>query len=262
MPSRSYMMYNGHLTPPGQAAPKSTKKILIIAGPNGAGKTTFAREFLVKEANCPRFVNADLLAAGLNPFQPEKAEIQAGRLMLVMIRDIVSAGGSFAYETTLSARIFARMIPVWRAQGYVVRLLFFRLTHQEMAIERVAQRVREGGHNVPEGVIRRRMEKGWRNFKEIYRQIVDEWVLYDSTETTPMVMERGSNPSPPGETKVTVKDPSLIYATEEQMKTLSFAELGLIALKRAAIKARRRAIATQGYVATWRNGKMYRDTKV
>ncbi|MCY4410581.1 MAG: AAA family ATPase [Caldilineaceae bacterium] len=262
MPSRIYLMYNGHVTPPGQAAPESTKKILIIAGPNGAGKTTFAREFLVREANCPRFVNADLLAAGLNPFQPEKAEIQAGRLMLVMIRDIVSAGGSFAFETTLSARIFARMIPVWRAQGYVVRLLFFRLTHQEKAIERVAQRVREGGHNVPEDVIRRRMEKGWRNFQEIYRQIVDEWVLYDSTETTPMVMERGSNPRPPGEAKMTVKDPSLIYATEEQMKTLSFAELGLIALKRAAIKARRRAIATQGYVATWRNGKMYRDTKV
>ncbi len=128
MPSRSYMMYNGHVTPPGQAAPKSTKKILIIAGPNGAGKTTFAREFLVKEANGPRFVNADLLAAGLNPFQPEKAEIQASRLMLVMIRDIVSAGGSFAFETTLSARIFARMIPVWREQGYVVRLLSFRLT--------------------------------------------------------------------------------------------------------------------------------------
>ncbi len=115
---------------------------------------------------------------------------------------------------------------------------------------------------MPEDVIRRRMEKGWRNFQEIYRQIVDERVLYDSTETTPVVMERRTTPGLPGETKMTVKDPSLIYATEEQMKTLSFAELGLIALKRAAIKARRRAIATQGYVATWRNGKMYRDTKV
>lgn len=262
MPARICLMYNGHMVPPGQAAPKSTQQILIIAGPNGAGKTTFAREFLIGEANCPRFVNADLLAAGLNPFQPERAEIQAGRLMLVMIRDIVSADESFAFETTLSGRIFARMIPVWRAQGYVVQLLFFRLTHPEKAIERVAQRVREGGHNVPEDVIRRRMLKGWRNFQEIHLPIVDEWVLYDSTETTPVVIERGCNPRPPGDTQMTAKDPSLIYATEEQKKTLSFAELGLIALKRAAIKARRRAIATQGYVATWRNGKMYRDTKV
>ena len=88
-----------------QASPPS-HDILIIAGPNGAGKTTFAREFLVNEANCPTFVNADLIAAGLNPFQPEKSAIQAGRLMLKMIRDIVSAGESFAFETTLSGRIY------------------------------------------------------------------------------------------------------------------------------------------------------------
>ena len=247
---------------PAQNTPTLEPQILIIAGPNGAGKTTFAREFLINEANCPRFVNADLMAAGLNPFQPEKASIQAGRLMLSMIRDIVSAGESLAFETTLSGRIYARMIPAWRARGYVVRLHFFRLSTPEKAIERVAQRVREGGHNVPEEVIRRRMEKGWRNFQEIYVSIVDEWVLYDGTANTPVVVERGSNPRLPGDQQMTVKDPSLIYATEEQKKTLSQAELGLIALKRAAIKARRRAIATQGYVATWRNGKMYRDTKV
>ena len=99
------------------------------------------------------------------------------------------------------------MIPVWRAQGYVVRLLFFRLANPEKALERVAQRVREGGHNVPEDVIRRRLEKGWSNFQEIYLPIGDEWILYDSTETTPVVIERECNPRPPGDTKMTVEDP-------------------------------------------------------
>ena len=164
MPSRIYAMYNGHMAPPGQAAPKSTQQILFNAGPNGAGKTSFARELLIREAHCPRFVTAVLLATGLNPFQPDRAGNQTGRLMLVTIRDIVSAGESLAIVTTRSARVFARMIPVSRAQGSVVRLLLFRHSNPEKAIERVTQRVREGGHNVPEEVIRRRMEKGWRNF--------------------------------------------------------------------------------------------------
>jgi predicted ABC-type ATPase len=238
------------------------KTILIIAGPNGAGKTTFAREFLLNEANCPTFVNADLIAAGLNPLQPEQEAMAAGRMMLNMIDDYVSRGRSFAFETTLSGRGYARMIPRWQEQGYRVRLYFLTLPGADFAVNRVRQRVAEGGHHVPEEVIRRRMEKGWRNFQEIYVSIVDEWVLYDGTANTPVVVERGSNPRLPGDQQMTVKDPSLIYATEEQKKTLTQAELGLIALKRAAIKARRRAIATQGYVATWRNGKMYRDTKV
>ena len=238
-------------------------EILILAGPNGAGKTTFAREFLVKEASCPRFINADLIAAGLNPFQPENAAIQAGRLMLETMRDAVSAGESFAFETTLSGRIYARMIPEWQELGYFVRLHFFRVSTLAKAIERVAQRVREGGHDVPEEVIRRRMKKGWRNFQETYRHMVDEWILYDSTTSSPVIVERGGNPRQQGgQVSMTIKEDGLVYATEEEKKSLSHAELALIALKRAAIKARRRAIRTQGYVATWRDGKMYRDTKV
>lgn len=255
-------MYNGAMVSTRQQASTLSQDIQIIAGPNGAGKTTFAREFLVNEANCPTFVNADLIAAGLNPFQPEKSAIQAGRLMLKMIRDIVSAGESFAFETTLSGRNYARMIPAWQNQGYVVRLHFIRLSTPERAIERVAQRVLEGGHDVPDEVIRRRMERGWRNFESVYRPLVDDWVLYDGTFNIPVVVERGSNPGALGGQQMAVKEPGLIYATEEEKKTLSHAELGLIAMKRAAIKARRRAIRTQGYVATWRNGKMYRDTKV
>ena len=110
-------MYNGAMDSVPQQTLTQLQEVLIIAGPNGAGKTTFAREFLVNEASCPRSINADLIAAGLNPFQPEKAAIQADRLMLKTIRDTVSAGESFAFETTLSGRIHARMIPEWREFG-------------------------------------------------------------------------------------------------------------------------------------------------
>ena len=103
------------------------KHILIIAGPNGAGKTTFATEFLPNEGDCPTFINADLIAAGLNPFRPERAAVQAGRLMLRMMENYVRRGESFAFETTLSGRGYARMIPKWQAQGYRVRLYFLRL---------------------------------------------------------------------------------------------------------------------------------------
>ena len=256
-------MYNGAMDSVPQQTLTQLQEVLIIAGPNGAGKTTFAREFLVNEASCPRSINADLIAAGLNPFQPEKAAIPPGRLMLKTIHDTVSAGESFACKTTLSGRIYARMIPEWWGFRSLVRLHFFGLSTPEKAIERVAQRVREGGHDVPQEVIRRRMAKGWRNFLATYRRMVDEWILYDSTNSPPVIVERGSNPRRQGEQEsMTIKEEGLVYATEEERKSLSHAELALIALNRAAIKARRRAIRTQGYVATWRDGKMYRDTKV
>lgn len=120
------------------------KKIFIIAGPNGAGKTTFAREFLPDEAGCLHFVNADLIAAGLSPFAPEAVAFQAGRLMLAQIADHVAHGRSFALETTLSGLGYARQIPQWRLLGYAVSLHFLALPNAEVAIEPVAQRVRQG----------------------------------------------------------------------------------------------------------------------
>ena len=167
------------------------KKILIIAGPNGAGKTTFAREFLLNEAECPTFVNADLLAAGLNPLQPEREAFRAGRMMLGMIEDYVRREISFAFETTLSGRGYARMIPRWQAEGYVVRLYFLRLPDPEIAVSRVRNRVVEGGHDIPEDTIRRRFDAGWRNFEVIYRDLVDEWGLYDASGSTIVVIEEG-----------------------------------------------------------------------
>ncbi len=167
------------------------KKILIIAGPNGAGKTTFAQEFLPNEAQCPAFVNADLIAAGLSPFAPEVAAVKAGRLMLEQIHDYARKGESFAFETTLSGKTYARMIPTWRKAGYHVTLIFLRLPTPEMAIARVRLRVREGGHKVPEDVIRRRFKAGWRNFETIYRDIVDGWAMYDNAGDEPILITEG-----------------------------------------------------------------------
>ncbi len=121
------------------------KKIVIIAGPNGAGKTTFARVFLPFEADCPLFINADLIAAGLSPFQPEVAAIRAGRLMLEEIDRNAEAGRNFAFETTLSGHTYARRIPAWRSARYSVKLIFLALPTPEEAIERVAIRVEQGG---------------------------------------------------------------------------------------------------------------------
>ena len=146
---------------------KSSKKALIIAGPNGAGKASFAAEFLPNEAHCPIFINADLIAADLNPARPDLAAVQAGRLMLKMIRDCAEKEESFAFETTLSGYAYARLIPLWQKEGCLVKLFFLRLLTPEMAIARVRQRVIEGGHNVPEQTVRRRFHSGWRNFNSI-----------------------------------------------------------------------------------------------
>ena len=160
----------------------------MIAGPNGAGKTTFAMQFLPNEADCPIFVNADLIAAGLGPFRRDLVGVRAGRIMLQEIHSHVRKGNSFAFEITLSGRSYARWIPRWRDKGYRVKLFFLQLPTVEVAVKRVAQRVLEGGHDVPEPVIRRRFHAGWRNFERIYRDLVDEWALYDNSGEVPRLL--------------------------------------------------------------------------
>lgn len=171
----------------------SEKKIIIISGPNGAGKSTFAEEFLPKEADCTNFVNADLIAAGLSPFAPERAAFRAGRLMLEEIFALAGRGECFAFETTLSGRGYAGMIPSWRLDGYTVKLFFLRLASPELAVARVRQRVREGGHSIPETVIRRRFDAGLSNFESLYKLLVDEWALYDNSGDEPLLIEEGVN---------------------------------------------------------------------
>ena len=176
------------------ATDRHKKKIIIIAGPNGAGKTTFATEFLPNEANCPEFINADLIAAGISPFDPDKAAFRAGRLMLEEMRSHIDSGTSFAFETTLSGRSYLQMIPQWRTDGYHVSLFFLRLQSVELAISRVRQRVLAGGHDIPEHTIRRRFTAGFNNFDRLYKPAVNEWALYDNSGISPYLIEAGSNP--------------------------------------------------------------------
>lgn len=170
------------------------KRIVIIAGPNGSGKTTFAEQFLPREAGCPDFINADLIARGLLPFAPERVAIQAGKIMLGQMARRVRRGESFAFETTLSGRNYVRHIPRWKSVGYHVKLIFLSLPSADVAVARVKARVKQGGHNVPEAVIRRRFDAGLRLFETIYRDLVDSWVLYDNSGLAPRRLAAGENP--------------------------------------------------------------------
>ena len=163
----------------------------MIAGPNGAGKTTFAKDYLPHEARCLNFVNADLIAAGLAPFQPETASVQAGRIMLLEIDRRIQERTSFAFETTLSGRSYAHAIPQWQSLGYEVELIFLWLRNVRLAHHRVDSRVRLGGHSIPPDVIERRFEAGWKNFQFLYRPIVDCWRLYDNSDAIPILLEQG-----------------------------------------------------------------------
>lgn len=168
---------------------KPDRKVVIIAGPNGAGKTTFAREFLPNEGNCPVFINADLIAAGLSPFAPEQAAVQAARLMIEAINEQEAKGNSFALETTLSGKRYSRAISRWQHAGYTVELIFLELPNVELAIQRVAARVTQGGHHIPENIIRRRFVAGLNNFHKIYKPLVDVWLHYDNSGVTPKLID-------------------------------------------------------------------------
>jgi predicted ABC-type ATPase len=169
------------------------RRIIILAGPNGVGKTTFAREYLLKEAHCPDFVNVDLIAAGLSPFDPARAAIRAGRIMLAEIQRRIRKGESFAFETTLSGHMYARLIPEWRSADYQVRLIFLSLPNPEIAVARVAARVAQGGHHVASAVVRRRFDSGLRNFQDVYMELVDKWEWYDNSGNTPRLISAGAN---------------------------------------------------------------------
>jgi predicted ABC-type ATPase len=169
----------------------SGPKIVITTSPNGAGKTTFARAFLPQEAQCPHFINADLIAAGLSPFAPEAAAIKAGRLVVQEMVRYVARRESFAFETTLAGKSYLRHIRNWREMGYTVSLLFLSLPSAESAIARVAERVRQGGHDIPEATIKRRFAAGRKNFELHYRSAVSDWALYDNSQGEPALLEWG-----------------------------------------------------------------------
>ncbi len=157
------------------------KNLYIIAGPNGAGKTTASYTLLPEILHCDEFINADEIARGLSPFKPEAAAFPAGRIMLERIQTLMESGKDFAFETTLATKSYKSLIVKAQAAGYFVKLIFFYLHSEDLAIERVKFRVKEGGHNIPEKVIRRRYKNGLQNFFHIFEPIVDDWFFVNSS---------------------------------------------------------------------------------
>ena len=156
-------------------------KLYIIAGCNGAGKTTASYTVLPEMLGCKEFVNADEIAKGLSPFNPESVAIEAGRLLLQRMDDLISEGADFAFEPTLASRSYGKFIEPAHSKGECVSLLYFGLPTPEQAIERVATRVNEGGHNIPSDVILRRYANGLRNLTTLYTPVCDFWSIYDNS---------------------------------------------------------------------------------
>ena len=172
---------------------KMAKNIYIIAGPNGSGKTTFATMFLPDYAKCPNFVNADLIAKGLAPFEPRSAAIKAGKLVLQQIHDFAERGVDFAFETTLSGKAYVSLLSVLKAKGYTLHLFFLWLPSPELAIARIKDRVAEGGHNVPVEDVRRRFVRGINNFFKLYESLFDTWTLFDNSRAKPLLIAKRKN---------------------------------------------------------------------
>ncbi|MBX9577783.1 MAG: zeta toxin family protein [Chthoniobacterales bacterium] len=169
---------------------KETPQCIIIAGPNGAGKTTFAKQFLAQEVNIIHFVNADLIAAGLSPLRPQLAEIAAGRLFLSELKKLAAAKIDFAFETTLSGHAYLRFLKKWKAEGYFIRIIYLRIKSPELSLDRIATRVTQGGHDVPREAVLRRFDRSWNNFLNVYREIADDWRIYENSGNAIQLIEK------------------------------------------------------------------------
>jgi predicted ABC-type ATPase len=166
--------------------------VVILGGPNGAGKTTCAAALLPVELQIRQFVNADTIAAGLSAFAPETAAVAAGRVMLRRLAELARERESFAFETTLASRSFVPFLRRLSEDGYRLSLIYVWLRTPELAVQRVAARVSQGGHAVPDETIRRRYRRGLINFLQRYQPLADDWVLCDNSGNGPIVVARGS----------------------------------------------------------------------
>lgn len=178
--------------------------LYIIAGCNGAGKTTASYTVLPELLNCNEFVNADNIAAGLSPFNPESVALEAGRIMLQRIDELLNRGVDFAFETTLSTRSYVSLVKKAQQNGYEVTLLFFWLSSPQMAIERVARRVSKGGHNIPADVIERRYYRGIRNLVYLYIPLCNKWLIANNTDLGPVFVAQS-----PDDFKINIITPDI-----------------------------------------------------
>ena len=164
-------------------------QVYIIAGPNGAGKPTFARKFLPDYAKCLEFVNVDLIASGLSPFDPERAALKAGRIMLEQIHSLGNRGLDFGFERTLSGKSYLRLSNEFKQnKDYIIHLFFLWISSINLGLERIELRVQQGGHSIPEAVVRRRFSKGISNFFHFYRLVVHRWIIFNNSGDVPEVI--------------------------------------------------------------------------
>lgn len=168
-------------------------RLYIVAGCNGAGKTTASYTILPEILDCKEFVNADNIAAGLSPFNVEGVALEAGRLMLNRINELLDEKADFAFETTLATRSYVSFIERAKRNGYEVTLLYFWLPSSQLAIDRVKKRVADGGHNIPKDVIIRRYYRGIKNLFHLYMPVCDHWILIDNADLSPEIIARGTS---------------------------------------------------------------------
>jgi predicted ABC-type ATPase len=164
------------------------RNVYIIAGPNGAGKTSFAVKFLPAYAKCSNFINADLIAVGLSPFSPRTVALKAGKLVLEQIHQFAGKGIDFAFETTLSGKLYVNLLKSLKAKGYRIHLFFLWIPNSGLAISRIKNRVAEGGHDVPAEDVIRRFNRSIANFFRLYQPLSDSWLLFNNAESNPILI--------------------------------------------------------------------------
>lgn len=170
-----------------------SKNVYVIAGPNGSGKTTFATKFLPHYAQCPNFVNADLIAQGLSPFNPKTVAIKAGKLVLQQIEDFAKKKVDFAFETTLSGKSYVRLFKSLKERGYKIHLFFLWIPTSRLAFARIKERVSEGGHNVPLQDVKRRFHRSIDHFFNLYQPLLDSWMLFNNEGHIPVLIAKRNN---------------------------------------------------------------------
>lgn len=169
------------------------RNVYIVAGPNGSGKTTFAVKFLPDYASCKHFINADLIAKGLSPFSPGAAAITAGKLVLEQIHQFANRGVDFAFETTLSGKLYVNLFKFLKKKGYRIHIYFLWIPKADLAVSRIKSRVAQGGHDVPTQDVLRRFNRSITNFFTLYQSLADSWMLFHNAGVIPILIAEGKN---------------------------------------------------------------------